>query len=126
MQCWRPSLFTGRSFVPTVEALHSQETATRLAQKLTLPPSDNSEIADLCLELGQPELLDPDMNFTSIIVKLNSGVESSGIFLEDILNDISYFLEHYHLKCLFVEKEYSIWSTIYMEAMRLPRLHFPP
>lgn len=57
------------------EALHSQETATRLAQKLTLPPSDNSEIADLCLELGQPELLDPDMNFTSIIVKLNSGVE---------------------------------------------------
>ena len=55
------------------EALHSQETATRLAQKLTLPPSDNSEIADLCLELGQPELLDPDMNFTSIIVKLNSG-----------------------------------------------------
>lgn len=86
------------------EALHSQETATRLAQKLTLPPSDNSEIADLCLELGQPELLDPDMNFTSIIVKLNSGVESSGIFLEDILNDISYFLEHYHLKCLFVEK----------------------
>ena len=86
------------------EALHSQETATRLAQKLTLPPSDNSEIADLCLELGQPELLDPDMNFTSIIVKLNSGVESSGIFLEDILNDISCFLEHYHLKCLFVEK----------------------
>ena len=62
------------------------------------------EIADLCLELGQPELLDPDMNFTSIIVKLNSGVESSGIFLEDILNDISCFLEHYHLKCLFVEK----------------------
>ena len=44
------------------------------------------------------------MNFTSIIVKLNSGVESSGIFLEDILNDISCFLEHYHLKCLFVEK----------------------
>lgn len=86
------------------EAIHSQETATRLAQKLTLPPSGNSEITDLCLELGQPELLDPGMNFTSIIVKLNVPAESSGILLEDIQNDITQFLKHYHLKCLFVEK----------------------
>lgn len=86
------------------EVIHSQETATRLAQKLTLPPSDNSEITDLCLELGQPELLEPGMNFTSIIVKLNVAAESSGILLEDIQNDIAQFLKHYHLKCLFVEK----------------------
>lgn len=44
------------------------------------------------------------MNFTSVIVKLNESVEASGIFLEDLQNDISCFLEHYHLKCLFVEK----------------------
>ena len=44
------------------------------------------------------------MNFTSVIVKLNESVEASGIFLEDLQNDISRFLEHYHLKCLFVEK----------------------
>lgn len=87
------------------EALHSQETATRLALKLTLPASsDNSEITDLCLELGQPELLDPGMNFTSVIVKLSSAAETSGVILEDVLNDISHFLAHYHLKCLFVEK----------------------
>ena len=86
------------------EAIHSQEIATRLAQQLTLPPSDNNKIADLCLELGQPELLENGMNFTSVIVKLNESVEASGIFLEDLQNDISCFLEHYHLKCLFVEK----------------------
>lgn len=40
------------------EAIHSQEIATRLAQQLTLPPSDNNKIADLCLELGQSELLE--------------------------------------------------------------------
>lgn len=86
------------------EAIHSQEIATRLAQQLTLPPSDNNKIADLCLELGQPKLLENGMNFTSVIVKLNESVEASGIFLEDLQNDISCFLEHYHLKCLFVEK----------------------
>lgn len=86
------------------EAIHSQEIATRLAQQLTLPPSGSTRIADLCLELEQPELLEPGMNFTSIIVKLNESVEASGIFLEDLQNDISRFLEHYHLKCLFVEK----------------------
>lgn len=107
------------------EAIHSQEIATRLAQQLTLPPSDNNKIADLCLELGQPELLENGMNFTSVIVKLNESVEASGIFLEDLQNDISCFLEHYHLKCLFVEKEFSIWSTIYMEGMPFPRLPFP-
>ena len=85
------------------EAIHSQEIAARLAQKLTLPPSGSS-IPDLCLELGQPELLEPGVNFTSIIVKLNVAVEASGILLEDIQADISHFLEHYHLKCLFAEK----------------------
>ena len=86
------------------EALHSQETATRLALKLTLPASEGSELTDLCLELGQPELLDPGMNFTSVIVKLNNTAEASGTSLEDIQNEISHFLAHYHLKCLFVEK----------------------
>lgn len=57
------------------EAIHSQEIATRLAQQLTLPPSDNNKIADLCLELGQSELLENGMNFTSVIVKLNGSVE---------------------------------------------------
>ena len=66
------------------EAIHSQEIATRLAQQLTLPPSDNNKIADLCLELGQPELLENGMNFTSVTVKLNESVEASGIFLEDL------------------------------------------
>ncbi len=87
------------------EALHSQETATRLALKLTLPaPSSQSEIKELCLELGQPELLDAGMNFTSVIVKLCGAADSSGGILEDIQNDISHFLAHYHLKCLFAEK----------------------
>lgn len=41
------------------EALHSLETSTRLALKLTVPStSSNQEIVDLCLELGNPELLD--------------------------------------------------------------------
>ena len=66
------------------EAIHSQEIATRLAQQLTLPPSGSIRIADLCLELEQPELLEPGMNFTSVIVKLNESVEASGIFLEDL------------------------------------------
>ena len=87
------------------EVLHSQETATRLALKLTLPASSgDSAIQELCMELGQPELLDPGMNFTSVIVKINATVEIPRATLKNIQNDIALFLEHYHLKCLFAEK----------------------
>lgn len=87
------------------EALHSLETSTRLALKLTVPStSSNQEIVDLCLELGNPELLDSGINFTSIIVKLNNTAESSSAVLEDIHREIARFLAHYHLKCLFAEK----------------------
>ncbi len=107
------------------EAIHSQEIATRLAQQLTLPPSDNNKIADLCLELGQPGTSENGMNFTSVIVKLNQSVEASGIFLEDLHNEISRFPGTLPSEMLFAEKEFSIWSTIYMEVMPFRQLHFP-
>lgn len=84
------------------EAMHSVETASRLALALTIPSANSSrQIEELSSELSLH--LDSDTYFTSFIVKLEHFQEIP-VSMNSIYNDFQKFLKSQNLNCVHVEK----------------------
>lgn len=85
------------------EALHSMETASRLALKLTAPFGSNSEeIQAFIKELALP--ITSGTYFTAFIVKLDAALEIAEPSLGNICQKVEVFLKSFHLYCIHVEK----------------------
>lgn len=85
------------------ETLHSMETASRLALKLTVPFSSNGEeIQKLTEELALP--ITSETYFTALIVKLDTALEVAESSLDNIYQKIDTFLKSFHLSCIHAEK----------------------
>lgn len=85
------------------ETLHSLETASRLALKLTTPYDANVDtIEQLTRELSLP--ITPSTFFTSFIVKLDTSFDLMESSKRDFFQLFEQFLEGHHLDCIYVEK----------------------
>lgn len=98
------------------ETLHSLETASRLAQQLTVPYGSNRELIDqLTSELSLR--LTTGTFFTAYIVKLNIDPAVLEDAIQEIFHSLEEFLSHYHLNCLhFLKRQqylvYFIFGTV--------------
>ncbi len=85
------------------EALHSLETASRLAQQLTVAYGPNKEtIEQLAGELSLR--LSSGTFFTAYIVKLNMEPVILEDTMQEIFRSLEEFLSYYHLSCLHLVK----------------------
>ncbi len=85
------------------ETLHSMETASRLALKLTVPFGTNSEdIQALPEELSLP--VTSGTYFTAFIVKLDAALEIAEPSLGNMSQKAEAFLDSFRLHCIHVQK----------------------
>lgn len=83
------------------------ETASRLALQLTLPYGGNSQIIEqLSSELGLT--MNASTYFTSFIVKTDLFLDASIPSMTDFYQEFQDFLEPFHMKCIYLEKENAV------------------
>ena len=98
------SLYIQKQHSHRGETLHSQETASSLAQLLTQPYTGNAEkIGSLAEELHLP--LGNNTYFTSYIVKTDTSLESTTTSLGAFCQDFQNYMSGHHIKCIYIEKK---------------------
>lgn len=85
------------------ETLHSLETASRLAQLLTVPYDSNREIiSHLAEELGLS--IAPSTIFTAVVIKTGMEMDLPASSTDEIYQSIRQLLQFHGLDCIYVEK----------------------
>lgn len=86
------------------EALHSLETASKLALQFTIPYGNDSQlITDLASELGLT--INASTYFTSFIVKSELFFDTSVPSITDFNQKLQEFLDSFHMQCIYLEKK---------------------
>lgn len=85
------------------KTFHSMETASRIALQLTVPYGSNEEVLS-CLMEEYPVNFHTNTAFTAFIVKLDTAIEQTELYFNEIYHQLKTSLSSHYLDCIYAEK----------------------